>query len=142
MKGLTGLFATFFFALGLLGPAVNAAGATLPEHQATRGFGVMYVSGGSTADSRARMQRMAGDYDLHITLASARDDEDYGDARVMVGDATGAQLLNASAAGPMFFVQIPPGDYTVSADLNGRHLVKTARITPQQTTRLTFDWRS
>lgn len=142
MKKSGEFFASLLLAFGLLGPVTIAAAVTMPESPAMPGFSVMFASGGGTADSRSRMQRMAGEFDLLVTFASVRNDEDYREARVRVTDSSGRELLNAAAAGPLFYVQLPPGGYSVAADLKGTHLVKQARIAPHQTARVTFDWHS
>lgn len=142
MKQSAGILRSSFFSLVFLVPVASATAATMPESPSQNGYSVMFVSGGGTADSRARMERMAGDFDLLVTLQSARKDETYNGARVQVTDANGKEILNASPGGPLFYVQVPAGNYTVAAHMNGARLVKTAHVEPHQTTRLKFDLHS
>jgi hypothetical protein len=135
------ILAPLLLAFGSIAPAVDAATATDPS--AARELSIMFVSGGDTAQSRAGMQRMSSDFDLLLTLVMANRDMHYGDTRIRVTDTTtGKQILDASADGPFFYIQIPPGDYMIDSELHGQHLVKSARIAPHQTKHLTFDWSS
>ena len=106
------------------------------------GFSIKYVSGGATARGREHMAKMAAEYDLQIAFKAPKEDQDYTDVRLGMIDSTGKSVLNAKAGGPLFYIQIPPGDYTVTANLGGKQLSQTTTVAPGHTSRLTFDWRT
>lgn len=142
MKQSVELLLSLVLALGLFGATANAATESGGMPQSKSAMSIKFVSGGASPEGRQHMQRMAGDFDLMLTLQAAKDNEDYTKAKVSVQEQGGKELLNAMAGGPLFYVQIPPGEYKVSVDLDGKQLVKTAHVAPNESTKLTFDWRT
>lgn len=101
---------------------------------------VSFVSGGIGADERDALQLMRADYNLHL-LFSMRDTGEYlSDIKVVVTDATGNDLLETVAEGPMLFARLKPGRYSISADRNGHLINKTVNIGDKRDASLSFTW--
>jgi hypothetical protein len=71
-------------------------------------------SGGVGSESREEMQAVADQYSLHVTLAT-RSGSFLSDVRVEIRDAAGEAVVETVTEGPLLFVDLPPGDYTVAA---------------------------
>ena len=135
---LTSLILAVTFAV----PAVNAAtGQVMPSSTAS-GTSIKFVSGGADQKSQERMKRMATDYNLLLSFAGSKADQNYTDVQVTITDDNGKVMLNASSGGPLFYVEVPPGHYAVTADLHGKHLIKSVRIANHETSRLAFNWQT
>jgi len=75
---------------------------------------VQYVSGGIGDTAQSRMKSMADDYNLRVTLANP--EGHYLDGtKVRIEDQSGKVVLNVESQGPLFFADVPPGQYTVQA---------------------------
>jgi hypothetical protein len=77
------------------------------------GNNARYITGGIGDEERQYVEAMKGQFNVHITNARA-DGAFNGDTTVSIRDHNGQQLLSADA-GPLFYVQLPPGSYTVQA---------------------------
>ena len=65
-----------------------------------------------------------------------------GDAKVRIVDAQGRAVLDAVADGPFLLAKLPPGAYTVSADLSGKEQKQSARVGEGKQEQLKFTWPS
>jgi hypothetical protein len=64
------------------------------------------------------------------------------DVSVAVQNASGQTLLTLNEAGPLVYVQLPPGKYTVVATRNGEARRDTAEIGSGAARKLVFHWNS
>jgi hypothetical protein len=81
--------------------------------------GVSYMTGGVGTDERARMESMAGEFNLRVEVASPTGAY-VGTPRIEIRDAAGKTKLDAVANGPLLYAKLPPGSYTVSVHEQGR----------------------
>lgn len=89
---------------------------------------VTFVTGGIGDDERAAIEAAKEDYNLHITSASISG-AFVGEAHVVISRVNGKEaeeVLNA-AAGPLLYVHLPVGTYTLDASLGEQH--KSQKIT-------------
>lgn len=93
----------------------------MPQEQ-TQGK-VTYVSGGISIDEHDAMKQAAAQYPLAIEMASPGawqgHDPYQANARVEIRDQQGSTVLNTRADGPFLLAKLPPGKYTVRAEING-----------------------
>jgi hypothetical protein len=93
------------------------------------------MTGGVGIGEREKMENWAQNYNLKLSFA-----EEAGvylaDVGVVVEDQRGKQLINMTSNGPWLYLQLPPGDYTVRATVNGEtkqsknvHLENGTRVT-------------
>lgn len=76
---------------------------------------VKFVTGGVGEDERREIEAARGAYNLHITSAGVGG-EFVDNARVIIRDAAGEEALDVEA-GPLLYVVLPAGKYTLEATL-------------------------
>ena len=103
--------------------------------------GITYLSGGIGEDE-ARPIGQAQGYNLHMTFAIGPENKYVPDVDVTVQSASGQTLLTLSDAGPLVYVQLPPGKYSVVATRNGEERRDTAEVGSGAARNLVFHWNS
>ncbi|MCI0992985.1 carboxypeptidase regulatory-like domain-containing protein [Pseudomonas corrugata] len=101
--------------------------------------GITYLSGGIGEDE-ARAIGQAHGYNLHMTFAVGPENKYIPDVHVTIHNASGQTLLTLDDAGPLVYVQLPPGKYTVMATRNGEERRDTADIGSGAARNLVFHW--
>jgi hypothetical protein len=102
--------------------------------------GISYLSGGIGEDEAKAIQQTTG-YNLHMTFSVGPQDEYIPDVQLLVQNAKGP-VLTLSQAGPLVYVQLPAGKYTVVATRNGEAKRDTTDIGSAGARNLVFHWNS
>jgi len=104
----------------------SAAWAPQAHHE----NGVTWVSGGIGKDEADAMRALASRYDLRLVMAEAQKPRAayLADIAVKITDANGKKVLDIRSKGPLLFLKLPPGRYTVSADVAGRTLTRAFTV--------------
>jgi hypothetical protein len=96
--------------------------------------GFPYLFGGVGSDEREAMEERAKGYNLKLVFAEKRGAFISG-AVVMIATSIGAEIDTMTVKGPWFYIQLPPGDYTVKATFKGQtkqinnfHVPKDKRV--------------
>ncbi|MGY2185974.1 hypothetical protein D3C87_1426750 [compost metagenome] len=101
--------------------------------------GIAYLSGGIGEDESRAIQQATG-YNLHMTFSVGPENKYIPDVDVLVQKAPGQTVLTLSQAGPLVYVQLPAGKYTVVATRNGEERRDTADIGSGAARNLVFHW--
>ena len=101
--------------------------------------GITYLSGGVGEDEAKAIQQTTG-YNLHMTFAIGPENKYIPDVDVVIQKAQGQTVLTLSQAGPLVYVQLPPGKYTVVATRNGEERRDTADVDSGDARNLVFHW--
>ena len=124
-----------FLLLGSVGLVSAATGE--PEIHDQQG--VRYVSGGMTKDELAEMNRMAPRFPMHIVMIDHKmQHQPIKGVDVTVRDVSGNVVLEATSEGPLMFVEVIGGRYTVEAAYKGETLKETKDLTGRRYLRLRF----
>lgn len=120
--------------------AATVQGQTLPPEQ--RVGEVAFVTGGASDAERLAFLQASSRYPLAIEVlrtTSGRPGPTTG-AQVVVARRSGEEVIGTRADGPFVLARVPPGDYVVQAELNGRVLSQEVVVTGAGTARavLTF----
>ena len=103
--------------------------------------GIRYVSGGVGEGERAEINALSDRFNLRLLFAMQGSGSYVADVQVSVRDSRGESVLVATSNGPWFLAELPPGTYTVVAEVLDQVRRQTARIGGPRQTRLNFYWR-
>ena len=101
--------------------------------------GITYLSGGIGEDESKAIQQATG-YNLHMTFSIGAENKYVPDVDVVIQKEPGQTVLTLSQAGPLVYVQLPPGKYTVVATRNGEAKHDTADVGSGTARNLVFHW--
>lgn len=134
-KGLVLKFTTLIVLVFcyLQSPYVSAGEPEILESR-----GVKYVSGGMNEAERKKMDRLASRFPIHMVITSTAVDGPIAGALVKVKDLSGDVILEEESKGPLFFVEVVSGRYTIEATYNGQTLTETKDLTGRRYLRLRF----
>ena len=102
---------------------------------------VSYVSGGVGTDSIARLNALAGDFNLKLVFA-LKSGEYVSGVRVAIADAAGKALLNVTSEGPWFLTKLPVGNYQVVATFAGNAVRRQIDLGAAKMRTIDFRWAS
>jgi hypothetical protein len=131
----------------LMFPAISPAASLEPidssgvQVQRQEQNGIAYLSGGVGEDESKAIQQTTG-YNLHMTFSTGPKDEYVPDVNLVIQKNPGSPVLTLSEAGPLVYVQLPPGKYTVVATRNGEERRDTAEVGSGAARNLVFHWGS
>jgi hypothetical protein len=97
------------------------------------------LSGGVGSDARDQLAAQAKDYNVKLIFALSSG-EYLSDINVDITDASGRKVVDHVSNGPWMFAQLPPGNYTVSATLNGRKETRKISVGKQGQKVVDFRW--
>jgi hypothetical protein len=102
--------------------------------------GIEYRSGGVGKEERDALLLVTKRYTLKVVLAAKGDRAFVYDAQIRVLDARGNAVVEATDAGPLFFANLPPGKYKVSATAYGKTKEQSVAVTAGKQTAISFTW--
>ncbi|WP_226499810.1 carboxypeptidase regulatory-like domain-containing protein [Pseudomonas sp. MWU16-30322] len=115
---------------------VDSAGVQAQQQQQN---GINYLSGGIGVDEAKAIQQSTG-YNLHMTFAVGAQDQYTADVDVMIQKSPGQTVLTLTQTGPLVYVQLPPGKYTVVATRNGETRRDETDVGSGGARNLVFHW--
>jgi hypothetical protein len=131
----------FMFPAMLPAASLEPIDSTGVQVQRQEQNGITYLSGGVGEDESKAIQQATG-YNLHMTFAVGADNKYIPDVDVVIQKDQGQTVLTLNEAGPLVYVQLPPGKYTVVATRNGVERRETADIGAGAARNLVFHWNS
>ena len=114
---------------------VSTAAAEIEIHEQQ---GVRYVTGGMTESEKDELGKLAQRFPIHIVLLDNAQEQPIKGVDVTVKDVSGNVVLQATSEGPLFFVDVIGGRYTVEAAYDGETLSETKDLTGRRYLRLRF----
>lgn len=115
----------------------SAVAATTPTADAN---GITHITGGVGDDERDALEAVRSQYNVHIT--NSNKDGAFNDStQITITDKASIEVVTADA-GPLFFVNLPPGNYTILAQHREMQQTKKIKITKSKKTQpdLHFVW--
>jgi hypothetical protein len=126
------LLAAVLLTVGAVAPAFADL---LPVQQGA----VTYISGGIGADEIEIMKSSIGAYNLLVSN-SEKDGSFTAGIDITIRDGHGRVVLNAKDTGPLLYVKLPLGDYTLDALYHGVENVRDVTIGPKRPNEANFIW--
>lgn len=115
---------------------IDSAGVQVQQQQQN---GVVYLAGGIGEDEAKAIQQSSG-YNLHMTFSVGAQNEYTADVDVMIQQSPGQTILTLNQTGPLVYVQLPPGKYTVVATRKGETRHDVTDVGAGVPRNLVFHW--
>ncbi|HEU4340708.1 MAG TPA: hypothetical protein VFU31_03980 [Candidatus Binatia bacterium] len=92
-------------------------GVMITQGKTEQGFS--YISGGVSSNEREVIESLAKAYNVRLSFAEKRGPY-LSDVRLVIEGSKAAQIVAITTPGPLFYIQLPPGNYSVKATFNGQ----------------------
>lgn len=102
--------------------------------------GIAYLSGGVGEDEAKAIQQTTG-YNLHMTFSIGPEGKYVPDVELVIQSTQGQSVLTLSQAGPLVYVQLPAGKYTVVATRHGEAKRDATDVGKDNVRNLVFNWK-
>lgn len=118
----------------------------LAESEASLGIkvhkqsGISFITGGKGDEAKA-FEQVAARYPVQIVFSVGGEHVDIDGVQVVVLDVKGDRVIEATAAGPLFYLNPPSGRWTVEATWRGETLTRTKDLTGRRYLVLDFDFK-
>lgn len=126
--------------LATLLAAALATPALAAEPQEQTQGSIRFLSGGIGQDEVQAMREAASRYPLAMTF-TANTGQYVADVKVTIKGRKGETMLDTVSTGPMLLVDLPPGQYTVAATLEGKTLTRKVSLAKNTRQRLVLRWQ-
>ncbi len=125
-------------------PTVEISAAEFPSGaMLTRGTtaqGFPYVTGGVSSEEREILEQSANVYNVRLTFAE-KGGAYLSDVNLVITDTKAKEIVAILTNGPLFYIQLPPGRYDVSATFNNEAKKLKSLVVPKdKTVRQTLVW--
>lgn len=132
---LTSLCASLMFLSS--GPA-NAQNFGVEEQQ---GQAAKYVNGGIGDGQTVYMKSIAGNWPMRIMFSQLKANEFVAGVNLQITDKSRATMLQLDSAGPLTYVQLPPGAYRVTAIHDGQTQTRNVTLGRNSKSDVHFHWK-
>jgi hypothetical protein len=102
--------------------------------------GVEYRSGGVGKEERDALHLAAAKYPLKIVLSAGAEAAFLNDATVRATCSSGTASFEADGVGPLVFVDLPPGSYSVAVTARGSTTQQSVSLGADKQTAISFAW--
>lgn len=124
-------------------PRAEAAAANPPWIVITEGKtaqGFPYLYGGVGSDEREIIEQRGKAYNVKLSFA-AKGGTFLSDVMLVIADSKSGELFSLVTDGPLFFIQLPPGIYIVTAKFrNETKVIKALAVEKNKSIRRTLIW--
>ncbi|HEY2817407.1 MAG TPA: hypothetical protein VGK44_09790 [Casimicrobiaceae bacterium] len=135
--------ARFALPIVVMGAALCFSGAHAANLQSLIDAHVAYVNGGFGTEEADTLRAEARNYPLEL-MFSRRGDGDraefVADVHLQIQDAAGRVIVDRASQGPIFLARLPDGQYTVSAEFQGRTQTRRIALSNGRRESVSFYW--
>ena len=128
------IFSVLMLLLAIAG-LVPSASAEIEIHNQQ---GLRYATGGGTPEEDNEMRQLAARFPIHLFFAAKGMEEPIDGVSVTVRDVQGTVILEAKSEGPLFFVDVVGGRYTIDAEYAGELQSQTKDLTGRRYLQLRY----
>lgn len=100
-----------------------------------------FVNGGIGEDEQTMMRNVANEYPLHIEFSKSERGAFLADIPVSIKDKHGKVVFELQDAGPMLYVRLPKGTYTVYAMYDGETQSGKVTLDGKHNKRVVLHWK-
>ena len=130
---------TVLLALSMLLLSFSLSAGEQPQTMSTN---ITFASAGVGEDDPLEIEAMRQTYNLQLLFALKGSGAFLADVTVRIYNQAAANVLTAQATGPYFFARLPPGQYRIEAEFNGKSLSSSVSISSSGRKDLYFYWES
>ena len=133
------ILATVFLTLTMLFSGLAIAQVSVVEEQ--QGQKAKYVNGGIGDDQTRYMQSIAKNWPLHLMFSQLKANEFIAAVNLLIVDSRDTTFLQLDSAGPLTYVQLPPGTYRITASHQGESQTRKVTINSKNRSDVHFHWK-
>ena len=100
----------------------------------------VYLSGGVTDEDAAAIKKRGPDYGLQLFLSADHKPTGPGEVKIKILNISQETIIDSVADGPLFFVKVDGGRYTLILDRGGDVKEKTFDLIGRRFGQFSFDW--
>ncbi len=100
----------------------------------------IYLSGGVTDEDAAAIKKHGPDYGLQLFLSADHKPTGPGEVKIKILNLSKETIIDSVADGPLFFVKVDGGRYTLILDRGGDVKEKTFDLIGRRFGQFSFDW--
>lgn len=100
-----------------------------------------YVNGGIGDDQTNYMQSIAKNWPLRIMFSQLKANEFIASVNLLIVDSRNTTFLQLDSAGPLTYVQLPPGIYRITASHQGESQSRKITLRDNKNSDIHFHWK-
>lgn len=110
----------------------------ITEGKTTQGYPFLF--GGVSSDERDVMAQRAKDFNVKLVFA-AKGGAFVSGVALTIADTKSAQITKVATEGPWFYIQLPPGSYSIDATFKGQSKqIRGLRVLKDKAVQQSFIW--
>jgi len=121
----------------------SIAGEVPPGIMITQGKteqGFPYLAGGVSSNEREILEQWGKSYNVKLSFAEKRGSY-LADVKLVIEGVKGEQIIAITTDGPLFYIQLPSGSYTVKTTFNGEtKQIKSLNVPKGKNVHQTITW--
>jgi hypothetical protein len=99
-----------------------------------------YLTGGVSDEDAAAIKKRGPDYGMQLFLSADHQPVAPGEVKVKILNISGETVIDSVADGPLFFIKVDGGRYTIILERGGEKKEKTFDLIGRRFGQFSFDW--
>jgi hypothetical protein len=133
---------TKFFITGLLSAVALLSMANAAHAEDGNTGDAIYANGGIGQEESDEMRAKAGNYNLRLYMSEGKHGHAITGTQVTITDKKGDVILDVPSAGPMLFVHVANGTYTINANYSGTTITRKVVVVNRRGTNVNLSWKT
>jgi hypothetical protein len=133
---------TKFFLAGLLSVVTLLSMANVAYAEDGKTGDAIYANGGIGQEESDEMRAKAGNFNLRLYMSEGKHGHSITGTQVTITDKKGNVILDVPSAGPMLFVQVENGSYTINATYVGTTMTRKVVVANRRGTNVHISWKT
>jgi hypothetical protein len=133
---------TKHFLATLIGGIAVLSSVTFVHAEENNAGDVTYVNGGIGQEESSEMRANAGDFNLRLYMSEGKHGHSITGVRVTITDIKGDIILDTPSGGPMLFVHVINGSYTINAIYSNRLNTRKAVVSNHRGVNVYLNWKA
>ena len=130
------------FIIAVLISGLGLASISSPVYAEDMTFNnIKYSNGGIGQEESDIMKSKAGDFNLRLYMSEGKHGQFITDTKVTIKDKKGNVVLEVASGGPMLFIEVENGIYTIQADYLGNKITKKVVVTNHRGVNVYLTWK-